>query len=276
MHIEHICGRTSCIDTGHELITIYQIDEKNIILFDSGLNNADEMIKVFDEKGFWVKAIVFTHLHIDHVSNNQAFYDRYKCDIIAYSTDIEDFIRRRDPQYPYRQFALAPSINIEGVEIGIIHTPGHCPDHIALVTPDNVCCLGDAIISYPLLNEFKLPYIEDVERAILTMEEIRHMHYPYYVISHSAVVTKADIPMLVDKNIQKELQLYDVLRRQITAPTTMDEAVTNFMLSINISAERIPKLPYMCETVKARIRTLAEAGECIINGEEILPLNQNR
>jgi len=276
MQVEMICGNTGYVDTGYGLVALYKINDSEIILIDSGDGRADDMIELFDKNGLSVKAIVFTHLHIDHVTNNQPLYDRYKCDIIFYSTDVEDFVRRRDPRYPYKQFELSPTVDIAGVEMGVIHTPGHSPDHIALVTPDNVCCIGDAIISHPLLDDSKLPYIEDVERAILSMEEIRHMPYPYYVVSHRAVIPKQELSALIDENIQKELHLYDVLRLQITSPTTMDDAVTNFMLSINISASRIQQLPYMRETVKARIRTLAEAGECVIIGEEIFPANYKK
>ncbi len=273
MHIEMICGNTGYIDTGYGLVALYKINDNEIILFDSGDSRADEMISLFDENRLSVKAILFTHLHIDHVSNNQAFYDRYNCDILIFNNNIETFLKRRDPKYPYKVIEYSPYLNIYGVEICVIPTPGHSPEHVALVTPDGVCCIGDAIVSHPLLETLKLPYIEDVERAMLSMEDIRRMPYPYFVVSHRSVIPNKDISALVEDNIQKELLLYDVLRRQITAPTTMDEAVTNFMLALKISAQKAQELVYMREIVKTRIRTLAEAGEFTISGDKIIPLS---
>ena len=72
-------------------------------------------------------------------------------------------------------------------------------------------------------------------------------------------------------DIQKELELYDLLRHRITQPTTMDEAVTDFMLSLHISPRRVREAWYLRATVQERIRTLAEAGELILDGEKIFP-----
>jgi len=273
MQIEHIYKDTGYIDTGYGLITVYRSSENEVILLDSGDDRADELISLLDKSGLTVRAIVCTHLHSDHIANNNALYAKYNCDIFVYTTDINDFIERRNPKYPYHIIDPTSDLVIDNVKIGIFPTPGHIPDHLSLVTPDGVCCLGDSIISQPLLDNSKLPYIEDVERAILTMEDIRTRDHPYFVVSHRGVISQKDISSLIDANIKKELDIYDILRRQIATTTTMEEAVLEFMVSRKISAKRIQQSEHMRNTVKARIRTLADAGEFIIEGEKIIPLN---
>ena len=48
-------------------------------------------------------------------------------------------------------------IDFCGVKLGIVRTPGHSPDHICVVTPDNVCFAGDALMTEDVLKDAMVP-----------------------------------------------------------------------------------------------------------------------
>ena len=271
MQLHHVYKNTWYTDTGYGLLTICRISDSEVFLFDSGDDKADEIIALLDERGWSVRAVFCTHLHHDHIFNNHALYERYGAEIWLTGGKLPSYVTRTKLNYPFRLIGSADVLDVAGHRIRVIPTPGHTPDHVIFINPDGVGCLGDALISHEILNGFKLPYIEDVDRAILSLEELRLLDCPWFVLAHRAAVPQEQFSALIDENIQKELELYDLLRHRITQPTTMDEAVTDFMLSLHISPRRVREAWYLRATVQERIRTLAEAGELILDGEKIFP-----
>jgi len=158
----------------------FALSERELVLIDSGERPDEEFTAFFKDNGLSVRAVLCTHLHPDHVANNFALYEKYGCEIFL---PQERFLFKEERAYPYKTIT-AHSINICGAEIGVIRTPGHSPGHVAYVTPDGVCCVGDALISQPLLGFSKMPYLEDVEQAILSMEKLRTLPYEHYIIAH--------------------------------------------------------------------------------------------
>lgn len=49
-------------------------------------------------------------------------------------------------------------ISFCGVEFGILHTRGHSPDHISIVTPDDILYLSDAVLTEENIRNTKIPY----------------------------------------------------------------------------------------------------------------------
>ena len=54
------------------------------------------------------------------------------------------------------------AIDFCGVPLGILRTPGHAPDHICVITPDNVCFAGDALMTEDVLAEAMVPFVFDM------------------------------------------------------------------------------------------------------------------
>ena len=66
-------------------IGIYQIDEENIYLIDSGNDKeaGRKILKIIEEKGWKVKGIISTHSNADHIGGNKVIQDRTSCKILA-------------------------------------------------------------------------------------------------------------------------------------------------------------------------------------------------
>lgn len=180
MKIICIQGNTYCIDTGMTYIPFYKIDDRRIIMLDTGWQKERDAIeKLFVENDYVVKGIIGTHSHIDHIGNNQYFKDKYGA-IVAMSKDeahicssivnLKLYYNRytyTDVEKHYGSMVSETDIEIQdsqdalllfGIKFKIIHTPGHSPGHICIITPDNVAYLGDCLISDIVMKSAKLPY----------------------------------------------------------------------------------------------------------------------
>lgn len=270
MQWETVLGNTGYIKTIHALIPTYRLPSGELLLFDSGPQPDPKLLAELERLGLRVRAVLCTHLHIDHIANNQALVERHGAEILAHAEELPLLLSRQEAPYPITTITEGP-VNIGGVQVGVIPTPGHSPGHLAYVTPDGVCCIGDSMMSLRLLQHAKMPYMEDVDRSILTMEALRQTRYPFYIAAHKAVVPLAELPDLVEANIQKELDLYALLRRSITAPLPMEEAVTAYLLAAGIRAREMLEMFYVRHTAKVRLEALSKAGEFTIKEGVIAP-----
>ena len=260
MKILNIKGKTSYIARNGALIGLYFITESQVLMIDSGVKPDEEMLDFLRGQKLDIKAVLCTHMHPDHVANNQALHRDFGAQI--YMT--EEPFRFKWEGYPYSIICPGKQ-EFYGVEIEAVTAYGHSPGQLALITPDNVCFVGDAVISQPLLAQSKLPYIEDVEQAIISMEKLRGLNCDYFVAAHEAVLKPEEFSALVDENIQKELELYEKLRLTVDKPMEIEQAIDIFMDELGVT-KKVQSYEHTREPVRARLRTLAKAGELIIEG----------
>jgi len=264
-----IWGKSGCIDMGFVQIPTYQLSERDVILFDSGIDFKEELPALMEQRGLRVRAVFCTHMHWDHTAGNEGLVNRFGAEIFAHEDAIADIKFSKTPTYPIRALREEGSVTVDGVEIEILPTPGHCVGHLAFVTPDGVCCLGDAMMSGQMLRESKMPYLEDVDLSIVTMEQIRRTRYPFYATSHKGVTPLEDMPALVDENIKKELDLYDMLRQQITGPKPVEEVLAGLAEAAGIRRNR--GTDYIRGLGQARLDVLVKAGEYYLEHDMVIP-----
>jgi glyoxylase-like metal-dependent hydrolase (beta-lactamase superfamily II) len=84
----------------------------------------DKLLGQCRELGLNVSYVINTHSHHDHVDGNDAVVKRSGAKIIAH----EKSPLRKD--MPVKD---GDSISIGSLKMKVIHTPGHCPDHICLL-----------------------------------------------------------------------------------------------------------------------------------------------
>lgn len=265
MRLEMLCGKSGYIDTAQALLPVYWLSEREIVLVDSGVKPDPKMLEELERRGLRVRAVLCTHLHPDHVANNAALVERHGAEIFAHAGDLPILRNLLRHTYPVTAIGDSGSVTVDGVEFGVLPTPGHSAGHLVFVTPDGMCCVGDALMAGPLLHQSKMPYMEDVDRAIVSMEELRGTQYPYYIVAHKGVVEWKDMPALVDENIRKELDIYDLLRQQLTMPKSEDEVLGDFLAAAGILQQSIEAMPFIRMTAKTRLDALIYAGEYYLN-----------
>ena len=249
-----IAGRTGYMVLGGILVPAYQLSDRELVLFDSALTPEPALIEFLKEKGFTVRAVLQTHLHIDHIGNNKLLQEAFGTEIYATQAEILDtiprFVRRLAakrgdaagfslPVFPF-DFTVTPlrenarSIRIANTEFRIEDLRGHSPGHVGYGTPDGVLCLGDALLSSMMVHLSKLPYFQYPETATASMERLLPAAYEYYALAHAEVVPAADLPDLVRRNIDRQEQLSDNILDLVEEPTELEDLIDTIIYGLDI------------------------------------------
>lgn len=258
MIIKRIRGNTYCIDTGMTYIPFYKIDDREIIMLDSGLAGEEtkEIEKFLELYSLKLAAIICSHAHVDHVGNNMYFKKKYNC-IIA-MPEFEAFVCSSIDNlkfyYGYQTLSDIKEnfgdmvcktdimildnqeyIYIYGVKFKIISTPGHSPAHICIVTPDDVVYLGDSLISYEVMERAKLPYTYTISKDLKSKGKLYKFKYDKYIVAHKGIYS--NITKLVEDNINFyrniAAKIYNIIDGNITMENIVKNAIENFHISIS-------------------------------------------
>jgi len=274
MDWHRITERTEYVSVDESLIGIYHLSGNGVVLIDAGAAEWPEFLDDIISRGLEVKAILCSHLHFDHISTAGLIYEKFK--MPSYAFHLEE----RETEFPTRWFPVTKLYNtepliIEGERFEVIFTPGHTKGHLAFVTPDGVCCVGDAFMSAKPLKYAKIPFFEDVDEAITSMEKLRQTEYRAYLLCHEAVIGRDELDGLIDANIEKELLLYRMILDYVTEPMEIEEMVTGFMKHCDIRNKFILEFRGYRFTVKSRVMSLDYAGELKFDGKYVTPIKNS-
>ena len=125
---------------------IHEENSKSCCVIDPGYQ-ANTILEKLDALGLTLEAILLTHGHFDHVG---AVKD------LAADTDCRVFLCAEDtalppmltagPLYYTDTYADGTILNIAGLHIRVIHTPGHTPGGVCLLV-DDVLFSGDTLFA---------------------------------------------------------------------------------------------------------------------------------
>ena len=272
MKLEHLLGSTGYIETPQAIIPVYFLTDRDVIFFDSGTEPSGELMELQEREQLRLRAVVCTHLHPDHIANNGALVQRYGTEIFSHPMEIPALNTRQAVSYFITPIGSDEELVIDGAKIRLIPTPGHTTGHLVCVTPDGVCCLGDAMMSKSVLDRARMPYMENVDRSIISMEDIRQTDYPYYIAAHKGVANREEFQQLVEDNIRKELDRYDLLRQKISGPVDVEELTSEFIRVSGVRSEKMVVQDYVRRTAQVRIYALVHAGEYALKGSLVIPV----
>lgn len=284
MNITQVKDRTYCIDLGESNVVFYKINEKDIILIDTGAIDERETLETaLQENNLNVKGIICSHGHPDHVASNQYLKEKYKCLIAAPMFEaqmcssaaklkaiyVNNTIKDINNIFNYMIFETDIYITDEqkeldlcGVNFNIFHTPGHSPSHICITTPDNVCYIADGLVSYEVIETAKVPYDFVMTEAIKSKEKLLSLKCDKYIVSHKGIFE--DITKLVSDNIQfytdKANKILELIKGKMTIDEIMKSVSESFELKTNnvfryelISRLLMCHLDYLTETGKIKV-----------------------
>lgn len=259
MNIKQIKGNTFCIDTGMSYIPFYKVSDREIIMLDSGWNRGGEpegIKEVLEKNKFKVLGIICSHVHTDHIGNNAYLKRKYKCTIAmpsyeAFICSSPNYLKLyfhdqtlSDITENFGDILFKTDIMIEdnqsevdicNVKFKILHTPGHSPSHICIITPDNVAYLGDCLISYDVMKGAKMPYAYILNQDLESKEKLYDFNYDKYIVAHKGIYD--DIKKLVYDNIEfykgRAMGVYSVIKqRPMTVEDIFKACVKKFKINI--------------------------------------------
>ena len=190
-------------------IGMYMLSGGRAVLIDTGSKPSEPFLRYFEDNHVRPAAIIQTHLHIDHYANTDTLRALFGCPV--YATEGEINARHNALSLPLSAIPSEGFLEIEGNKFQIISTPGHSTDHISVITPDNICFIGDVLMHERLASHAKLPYMFRTAQAIESMKKVNSLNCDYYVPAHTGLVSKEAYPHLAEINIKKEEELYDAL-----------------------------------------------------------------
>lgn len=107
------------------------------LIIDPVLEKVDRYIQLLNELDLRLVKAVDTHLHADHITGLGALRDRTKCITVMGEETKADVVSMR--------VADGEKLDIEGVSLGVIYTPGHTDNSYSFTMADRVFT-GDTLL----------------------------------------------------------------------------------------------------------------------------------
>ncbi|MBU3145230.1 MBL fold metallo-hydrolase [Clostridium sp. CF012] len=289
MKIKEIKGNTFCIDTGMTYIPFYKINHEEIIMLDSGWAEGERegIDKLLEENNFKVVAIICTHAHIDHIGNNTFFKKKYNCIIAmpAYEalicsstvnlklyynsqtlTEVTEHFGHMVCETDIMILNNQDSIAVRGSKFKVVHTPGHSPAHICIITPDDVAYLADSLISYEVMRGAKMPYAYILSEDLKSKVKLYDFKYSKYVVAHKGMYD--DITELITDNINFYKARASTIYNVIQGSMTMEDILKAVIESFNIHIKSRYRYTIIVRMLRSYVEYLNETGMLELNMDE--------
>jgi len=92
------------------------------------IDNPQLYLRLAEECGMKIHYVVDTHIHADHISGGRK---------LAQIADAKYVLHANSGvQYEFLPVHDGDNLDLGNVQIGILHTPGHTPEHISLLVTD--------------------------------------------------------------------------------------------------------------------------------------------
>jgi glyoxylase-like metal-dependent hydrolase (beta-lactamase superfamily II) len=188
-----------------------------IILVDAGIKGSKAKLKRALEKEKTlphdIKLIVVTHGHYDHVQGLNEIREFTQAPILVHERELENRNIKNQSTLVYRMIVglmgkvtpegesehiINPEIKMQGEELDlgeygvqakIMHTPGHSPGSISIVTEDGQCVAGDTLFNifpgslYPII-------VTDRERLAESYKKLEKEDCGIFYPGHGKPITK--------------------------------------------------------------------------------------
>lgn len=243
MEMLHVLGNTYAAVGSTALLPIYKLNERDIVLIDTGYAKLDRagLVNLLDGSGLVPKYVLCSHAHFDHTGNVRYLQERYGAKAIL--SLIEAGISVNPDSYRANYVALTygksrelfleecftadrvlretdTSLELDGRVFGILPLPGHSAGHLGFVTPDGAAYVGDCLISQSEIDGAKLPTSMFIARDLESKAYLKTTDYPVYILAHKEVVRREALEGLIDRNIgfiqSKRAELLEVLEDGMT------------------------------------------------------------
>lgn len=118
-------------------------DESECIVIDAP-HSVDDILAVVGDRT--IKAIVCTHAHDDHVRVAPALRERVSAPILLHPDDKPLWELTHTDQLWDADLANGQTIEVAGISVTVLHTPGHAPGGVCLYAADLGCVFtGDTL-----------------------------------------------------------------------------------------------------------------------------------
>ena len=107
------------------------------LIIDPVLERVDRYIQLLEELDLRLVKAIDTHLHADHITGLEALAERTRCITVMGEQSKADVVSIR--------VADGDKVDIEGLSLDVLYTPGHTDDSYSFILPDRVFT-GDTLL----------------------------------------------------------------------------------------------------------------------------------
>ncbi len=130
-------------------------DAGGIVIIDPG-GDAQSLLRQAEEIGGSVEALLLTHGHVDHIAACAEIIRATGAKLYVHSGDAE-LVRKPDAYWaslvggceacdPDVEVGDGDRLHLAGLELTVLHTPGHSPGGVCYLT-DDACFCGDTLFA---------------------------------------------------------------------------------------------------------------------------------
>ena len=192
------------------------------LIIDPVLEKVDRYLTLMDELNLRLVKAVDTHVHADHVTGLGALRDRCRCITVMGERSAVDVVSMR--------VADGDRIEVEGISLEALYTPGHTDDSCSFLLGDRVFTGDTLLIRGTGRTDFQNGNPSDQYRSLfeclLRLPE-ETLVYPAHDYKGDTVSTigeeKANNPRLQVHSVDEYVDLMNGL--DLSNPTMMDVAV---------------------------------------------------
>ena len=126
---------------------IHDENSKSCIAIDPG-GNTNKVMAFLEENGLTLEAILLTHGHFDHVGAVKELAEKTWCKVYLHADDLllpENFTA--GPLYYTHNYDEGDVLEMAGLTIRVMHTPGHTGGSVCLLVED-VIFSGDTLFCH--------------------------------------------------------------------------------------------------------------------------------
>ncbi len=116
-----------------------------------------EFIDTARERGLKITHVFDTHIHADHISGGRELADKFGVKYYL-GSDVE----KRDPEFDYVPVKSNQVIEVGGIQIKAIHTPGHTTEMTSWLIESEALISGDSLF-VDSIGRTELEFEEDAE-----------------------------------------------------------------------------------------------------------------
>ena len=125
---------------------LHEESSKTCCVVDPGYE-ADTIADKLDALGLTLEAILLTHGHFDHVGAVKELAAETGCDVYIHPDDLTmPPMMTAGKLYYTNTYAEGTQLHLAGLDITVLHTPGHTPGSVCLLTGDTLIS-GDTLFA---------------------------------------------------------------------------------------------------------------------------------
>lgn len=283
--VVHIIGDTYCFKTPMAFLPFCRLPDGTAVLMDAGLAQDDSLGEAFELLGIRISAVLLSHLHFDHIGGVPSLRRHFGTKVYSPAPvreaciPMHESVRLSDCAPEVRAFnesyritpdiVLPPdarSVTISGASFEVLRCPGHTADHTAFVTPDDVCYLGDLLISTNYLPMMNLLHIEEHQRSKISKENLTARKFAFCVAAHKGVFSGEEYSAVVEQNERRLAETRAQIMALLKTPLREAELIAALARELGLAYESaVDRHTALCST-RAFLADLRRRGELTVDG----------